>query len=467
MEDRNTNVNAKITHHIAVYAFPFGSHGSPLLNIIRRLAALAPRNKVHFSFFSTPNSINTLFPKGSKFDVDCPNIKAYEVWDGKPVGYVSKGNPLEEIDLFLKAVARPGALKKVLEEAEENVGVKVSCVMGDAFLSYLLCDLALEVKVPWVSCWIPGEHSFCVHVYTDAIRQRFGTQGIEEGREEENLDFLPGLNKIRVKDIPDGIVTGNIDSPISQLLHKMSQVLPYASAICLSSCEELDPIVTNDLKSKLSNVFAVGPLSLVVAPSKVADTYNCLGWLDQQRPNSVVYVSFGSVATPTPNELFALAEALQASGLKFLWSMKDHLKVHFPNGFLESNKENGMIVPWAPQVDVLAHGAVGVFITHFGYHSIIESIAAEVPMIGRPFLGDHKLNGRLVEAVWKIGLKVEGGVFTKNKVVKSLDRILWCDEGKKMKETIKNLNNVVRKAIAPDGSSNKNFKLLLELVMKT
>lgn len=141
------------------------------------------------------------------------------------------------------------------------------------------------------------------------------------------MDFIPGLTKIRVKDIQEGIVTGNLDSPISQMLHKMSQVLPDANAVCITCCEELDPDVINDLKSKFSKVFTIGPLNLVMAPPKVVDNYNCLGWLDKQRANSVVYVSFGSAATPTPNELFALAEALQASGVKFLWSMKDHLKV--------------------------------------------------------------------------------------------------------------------------------------------
>ncbi|XP_021761144.1 anthocyanidin 3-O-glucosyltransferase 7-like, partial [Chenopodium quinoa] len=288
-----------------------------------------------------------------------------------------------------------------------------------------------------------------------------------EAREDETLDFIPGLTKIRVKDIPDGIVTGNLDSPFAQMLHKMSQVLPNASSVCISSCEELDPVVTNDLKSKFSKTFPIDPLNLVIAPQKIADNYNCLGWLDKQKANSVVYVSFGSAATPTPNELFALAEALQASGVKFLWSIKNHLKVHFPNDFLEKSRENGMVVSWVPQIEVLAHDAIGVFITHFGYNSMTESIAAEVPMIGRPFFGDHKLNGRLVEAVWEIGLQVEGETFTKEGILKSLDRILSSDEGKKMRANIKSLKHLVGKAVAPDGSSNKNFRLLLELITKT
>ncbi|KAL2921492.1 Anthocyanidin 3-O-glucosyltransferase 2 [Bienertia sinuspersici] len=470
MQETNNNkfINSKETtpHHIAVFAFPFGSHGTPLLNMTRSLASSSsPQNNVHFSFFSTPNSIKSLFPKCSKNDLEFPNnIRCYEIWDGKPKEYIFKGNPLEEIELFLDAATRPGALKEVVEKAEEEVGVKVKCVMGDAFL-WFLGDLAKEMEVPWISCWLSGEHALSLHVYTDVIRQRFGTQGVE-GREEETLDFIPGLKKVRVKDLQEGIVTGNLDSIISKMLHKMSQVLLNANAVCISCCEELDPDLITDLKSKFSKVYTIGPLNLVMPPSKVVDTYNCLSWLDKQKANSVVYVSFGSAATPTPNELFALAEALQASGFKFLWSIKDQLKVHFPHDFLDKNRENGMVVPWAPQIEVLAHEAVGVFITHFGYNSMTESIAAEVPMIGRPFFGDHSLNGRLVEAVWEIGIQVEGGVFTKQGILKSLHQILSSDEGKKMKENIKSLKELVNKGVAPNGSSNKNFKLLLELELK-
>ncbi|KAL4353010.1 hypothetical protein GQ457_06G017930 [Hibiscus cannabinus] len=88
------------------------------------------------------------------------------------------------------------------------------------------------------------------------------------------------------------------------------------------------------------------------------------------------------VGVPTPNELVALAEALEASQVPFIWSLRDKLKVHLPNGFLD--KANGIIVPWAPQTDVLAHGAVGVFITHGGWNSLVESIAAEPCKVDKP-----------------------------------------------------------------------------------
>lgn len=131
---------------------------------------------------------------------------------------------------------------------------------------------------------------------------------------------------------------------------------------------------------------------------------------------------------------------------------------------MENNREKGKIVPWAPQTDVLAHEAVGVFITHFGYNSIIESIAAQVPMIGRPLIGEQKLNGRFVEAVWGIGVEVEGGVFTKDGVVKSLNRVLREEESTKLKENIKGLKAVIDKALGPQGSCNHNFLTLLDTV---
>jgi len=130
-----------------------------------------------------------------------------------------------------------------------------------------------------------------------------------------------------MQDIPDGVLSQGNDSILSHMLGQMGRVLTQATAIYISCCEEMDTILIQDLRSKFSNVFPVGPMALVVAPPKGPDNHNCLSWLDKQSANSVVYVGFGSAATPNPIELVALAEALEASGLKFLWSLKDHLKV--------------------------------------------------------------------------------------------------------------------------------------------
>lgn len=460
--------------HVAVFAFPFATHATPLFNITKKLASLAPN--VIFSFFSTSESNTKVFSRSKETLLDddnhvkmMPNIKAYDVWDGVPEWYVSKGNPLQLIELFM--VSAPNTLRKAVAEAEEETGRKVSCMMGDSFLWFVV-EMAEEKGLPWVPVYMSEEHSLAVHVYTDLIREKIGIQDIAERRKDELLEFVPGLSKVRVSDLPDGIVMGNIGSCFSKMLYQMAKALPRAAAVCVSTCAELNSASLNDLKSKLPNVLCLGPLSLIMPPPKTPDTNNCLAWLDKQQEEAhnnavVVYVSFGSIAIPSPNEIAALAEGLEASGVKFLWSLRDNLLENLPHGFLEKNREKGMVVSWAPQTDVLAHDAVGVFITHFGHNSIMESIASEVPLIGRPFHGEQKLNGRLVEDLWEIGLEIEGGIFTKDGVVKSLEKIIRGDQGKKMRENIRVLRKLVDKAISPKGSCNNDFNKLLNLVTKS
>ncbi|XP_022746913.1 anthocyanidin 3-O-glucosyltransferase 2-like [Durio zibethinus] len=442
--------------HVAVLAFPFATHPPPLLTITRRLASAAPSTL--FSFFSTSESNTSLFSTSLPM---LPNIKAYNISDGVPEGHVFVEKPLEDIELFMK-VGREN-FRKGMEVAVAETGRKLSCLVTDAFL-WFGKEMAEENGVAWVPFFVSGVCPLSSHVYTDLIRENFGVAGIV-GREDQTLDFIPGMSKVRIHDLPEGIVSGNLGSIFSRMLHQMGQVLPQAAAVFINSFEELDPVITNDMKSKFKKFLNVGPLILSTPPPAVPDSHGCLAWLDKQKPATAAYISFGSVATLPPNELVAVAEALEASRVPFIWSLRDNSKVDLPNGFLD--RANGIVVPWAPQIDVLAHSAVGVFISHGGYNSTLESIAAgRVPMIVRPFFGDHGLNGRMVQDVWEIGVIVKGGIFTKNGLISSLDLVLSQEKGKKMRENLKAIMELAQRAVGPEGSSTENFKALLDLVSR-
>ncbi|KAA8535496.1 hypothetical protein F0562_030499 [Nyssa sinensis] len=440
--------------HAAALAFPFASHAGHLLGLVHRLAAAAP--DVTFSFFSFAESNRSLFSVATP-----DNIKAYDVPDGVPEGYVFSGKPQEDINLFLKVA--PENFKRGMEAAEADTGRRISCLMADAFL-WFSGDLAEEMHVPWVPLWTSGACSLSVHVYTDLIRKTIGNRDIA-GCENEILKLIPGFSALRLGDLPSGVLFGNLESPFSIMLHKMGQALPRAMAVPINSFEELDPVITKDLKSKFPYFLNVGPFNLTAPPpSSNLDEHGCIPWLDKQKVVSVAYIGFGTVATPPPHELVALAEALETSGTPFLWSLKDNLKHHLPEGFLKRTGANGKIVPWAPQVQVLSHNSIGVFITHCGWNSVLESIAAGVPLIGRPFFGDHQINTWMVENVWRIGVRVEGGVFTKSSTLRTLELILSHEKGKKLREQIQLMKELVLKAVGPNGSSTENFKTLLEVV---
>lgn len=143
-----------------------------------------------------------------------------------------------------------------------------------------------------------------------------------------------------------------------------------------------------------------------VSESLWEEDHHCLKWLDSQAPSSVLFVSFGSLVTFSARQAEEFALGLENSMLPFLWVIRPGLIEDgvLPHGFAQRVKERGCFVPWAPQTRVLAHPSVGGFLTHCGWNSVLESIAAGVPMLGWPVLADQMLNCRCIVDGWGLGM---------------------------------------------------------------
>ena len=449
--------NSRENKHVAVFVFPFGSHPVPLFNLVLKLAHAAPN--LSFSFIGTETSNKPLLSKPHTPH----NIKFYRVSDGVPEGHVPDGHPVERVNLFLQG--GPQNLQKGIDLAVEGTKKRVTCIIADAFVTPTLI-VAQNLNVPWVPVWPPLSCSLSAHFHTDLIRQ----QCANNSAPHRALDFLLGLSKMRVEDLPEDVINGGEEETLfSKTLASLGRVLPQAKAVVINFFEELDPpLFVEDMRSKLQSMLYVGFLTLSLPlpplPPSETDTSGCLSWLDKQEARSVAYVSFGTVVTPPPHELVAVAEALEASGFPFLWSLRDHVKGLLPEGFLERTSTKGKVVPWAPQTQVLGHGSVGVFVTHCGCNSVFESISNGVPMICRPFFGDHGMTGRMVEDIWEIGVRIEGGVFSKDGLIKSLNLVLVEEEGKKMREKAQKVKRTVMDAAGPEGRAAQDFKTLVEVV---
>ncbi|XP_022756537.1 flavonoid 3-O-glucosyltransferase-like [Durio zibethinus] len=439
--------------HIAVLAFPFGTHAVPLLRMVRQLSDASPG--VVFSFLSTEQSNNSTFPKDEKLD----NIKPFHVGDGLPEGYSFKGNPHEPVEYFVKAL--PGNFREAIDALVAETGKRIDCLITDAFY-WFAADIADELNVPWLALWTAGPRAFFIHAETDVIRRHVGINGPPD----KALDFHQEFSAISNADLPDGITSGNFDAPVPALLDKMGPSMSRATAIAANSYEDLDNTVVNLLKSRFNMFLNIGPFNLA-SGSPIDDTHGCLDWLNKHNQASVVYISFGSVISPPPHELAALSEALEESDLPYLWSFRGNPEKQLPPGFLERTSSKGKIVPWAPQLKILENQSVGVFVTHGGWNSVLESIIGGVPMILRPFFGDQRLNTRTVESVWGFGLGLEGGTITKEGTKKALNSILSTEEGNKMRLKIGVQKELARKAVQPNGSSAENFKTLVKIINTT
>ncbi|KAE8797434.1 UDP-glycosyltransferase 74F2-like [Hordeum vulgare] len=93
----------------------------------------------------------------------------------------------------------------------------------------------------------------------------------------------------------------------------------------------------------------------------------CVSWLSAHPARSVVFASFGSLSNLDPAEMREVAHGLLDAGRPFLWAVRESESHKLPAGYGDAVAASaGMLVPWCPQLEVLAHPAVGCFLTHCG-----------------------------------------------------------------------------------------------------
>ncbi|KAL3744821.1 hypothetical protein ACJRO7_013999 [Eucalyptus globulus] len=444
--------------HVAVCNFPFSSHPRTLAKLVCKFAAIGPN--VRFSFLSTAKSNDSVFPPPSRAASLPSNLRVYDVGDGLPTGHDKVADdPRVEAELFLRAA--PVNFLAGVDTAVRDAGSKVSLLLTDGVASLVACEVADKLHVPWVALWAAAPYALSMHVHADLILQL--RQNAAD--EEKTLDMIPGLSMMHIADLPEELVKAPDTSMIYRTFREVGNVLQHAAAVALISYSEFDPEpLTADLKSKFSILLHLGCLT---PGPPASDKTGCLTWLDSQGPQTVVYISFGSgsFTNLTPDEITALAEALESTRTPFLWSINDKLKTRcLPGGFEERTSAHGRIVPWAPQREVLSHPACGAFVMHCGYNSMLESVAGGVPMICRPVAVDQMMNARVVEEVWAIGIGVERQVITKSGMVKALEVVLRSEEGKEMRKKVGEFRQRLLVAAGPEGRAEADFKSLVEFI---
>ncbi|KAM3377228.1 hypothetical protein P3S68_009641 [Capsicum galapagoense] len=63
------------------------------------------------------------------------------------------------------------------------------------------------------------------------------------------------------------------------------------------------------------------------------DKHECIKWLDSNKPSSIVYICFRTVAIFTASKLQELAMGIEASGQEFIWVVRTDNEGWLPEGF--------------------------------------------------------------------------------------------------------------------------------------
>ena len=91
------------------------------------------------------------------------------------------------------------------------------------------------------------------------------------------------------------------------------------------------------------------------------DQAPCMAWLDKQEPCSVVLASYGTVANLDTAQLEELGNGLCDSGKPFVWVLRSNEAEKLCRQLGDKCKERGLVVPFCPQLEVLAHKATGTY----------------------------------------------------------------------------------------------------------
>ncbi|XP_019164674.1 PREDICTED: UDP-glycosyltransferase 89A2-like [Ipomoea nil] len=175
-------------------------------------------------------------------------------------------------------------------------------------------------------------------------------------------------------------------------------------------------------KKKENRVFSIGPLSLIGVPhgGGGGDQRSLFSWLEGCPDESVLYVAFGSQKLMKKPQLEALTIGLEKSGVRFVLVVKEPTVEQVaqgygsvPAGFEDRVTGRGLVIRgWAPQVEILSHRAVGGFLSHCGWNSTLEAIAAGVLILGWPMEADQYVNVRLLVDELGVSVRVSEGADT-------------------------------------------------------
>lgn len=198
------------------------------------------------------------------------------------------------------------------------------------------------------------------------------------------------------------------------------------------------------------------------------NTDACKKWLEQRAPCSVIYVSFGSLSEVGPEQMEELAKGLKASNKYFLWVVRASEESKLPKNYAEELSEKGLIVSWCPQLEVLAHEALGCFITHCGWNSTLEALSFGVPMVAMPCWTDQSTNAKFVSDVWKTGIRTrpdEKGIVRDTEIVRCLELVMDREEGKEIQTNAIKWKKMAREAVDKGGSSDTNIDEFVSALM--
>ncbi|KAL5224207.1 hypothetical protein ABZP36_010846 [Zizania latifolia] len=348
-----------------------------------------------------------------------PAVRVVELpLDCAAVGLPDEADDIDKIPQGLgKNYFRALALQREPLERHLRAGAQPypTCIVGDFCLPWTQ-ELAASLGVPRVTFF--SMCAFCVLCQHNVERFNAYAGVADDGRPA----VVPGLGEKRIE-VTRAQAPGFFAFPgWEDYAEAVERAVAEADGVVMNTFSEMEPeFVAGYSAARGMKVWTIGPVALyhqhtmtltARGQTTAIDADECLRWLDDKDPNSVVYVSFGSIVHTDPKQVVELGLGLESSGHPFIWVIKnDELYGEAVRQFLQELEARvagrGLLVRgWAPQVLILSHPAAGGFVTHCGWNSMLEAVTAGLPVVTWPHFSDQFLNEKMAVELLGIGVSV-------------------------------------------------------------
>ncbi|BAT83205.1 hypothetical protein LR48_Vigan03g001900 [Vigna angularis] len=458
------------------------------------MAKLLAQRQVKVSIVTTPlnsiqfqASIDKEIQSGSPIQILNVQFPCAEA--GLPEGCESV-DALPSMDLLNNFNTALDLLQQPLQELLEKQKPLPSCIIAD---QHIICvsEVANKLHVPI----IVFDGTSCFFLLCKYYLQKDKVYEAVSAEEKFLIPGIPHRIELQRSQLP-GMFNPGTDHELNARREKVLEVAEKSYGIVVNSFEELEAEYVKEYKRFSGHkVWCVGPVSLsnrddidksLRSRRDLSNENEYMKWLDSWSRRSVIYVCFGSLNRATPEQLIELGIGLEATKRPFIWVLRgaygreEMEKWLVEDGFEERVKGRGLLIKgWVPQVLILSHRAIGVFVTHCGWNSTLEGICAGVPLVTFPLFAEQFLNEQLVVEVLKIGMSVgaESVVHlgeehksriqvTRENIKGSIENVMGeGQEKEERRERARKYADMARKAIEQGGSSHRNMSLLIDHIM--
>lgn len=382
---------------------------------------------------------------------------------------------------FLAGLDRlEGPFERLIKEH----AIDPDCIIADVYFTWAT-DMASKLGIPRLAFHAVG-------CFPTLLFQIVSTETAKPGFSHEEPLTVPGIpHPITLtasqRKLPGAFAQGKAKEDTDKYFAKMADALLRGYGTITNTFYELEPDYVDKYRTipGAHKLWVVGPLFLLDDAAAAArggeSDQQCLSWLENKKPGSVVYIAFGSLGKFTSAQLREMAIGLEACDHPFIWVIRSDVDESewMQEGFEERVMGSGkglIIRGWVPQVLVLNHRNVGGYVTHCGWGSMMEGLAAGVPLMTWPLFIDHFFTERLMVDVHGVGVATGSMVSSfsaEERTLVSADRVRSAvnelmgggEEAEERRRRVEKLAAVAKGAVVEGGSSYKNMtQLIQELV---